>query len=373
MSEEIDVTAIRRFFSFLYRIEWKVAVKTGLAAALSFFLGSGFSSFIGSPETFISGLWTVQAAIVVQQTHLGSTYKSAWMRFLGVLIGCFVGAVFTSLMGSTPLSLGVGVAMTIIFCAMLSIKESIRIATLSTSIVIVLWGLHTESNPWLLAFLRFIESCFGIIIAMFVAHTLWPSGVEQKLRQHMANILQDISQLFLKATIDNTLNETQLQEVRTTSREIRDQIWKIRQLLEDSRLELLNLHSGLEEWKLLILHVERIFEYTRSLSVINKQRLLSIGEEAVYQSYKLMVAECERTMIAIALGLRAGNIVDNFDILNKASKQLEASLIDFRHQKGTRPYNFDDVEEFYVFFHTIRVIGQELIKSTNHISTILSE
>lgn len=284
-----------------------------------------------------------------------------------------MGALCTSLLGSTPLSLGIGVAATIIVCALLSIKESIRIATLSTSIIIVLWGLHGETNPWLLGFLRFVESCFGITIAMFVAHTLWPSGIEQKMRQNVADILQNTSKLFLKVSGENTLDETQLQEVRKTSRDIREQIWKSRQLLEDSRLELLTIHQGLEEWKLLILHIERVFEATRTLSLINKEHLLKLAGEPIHETYKQAVVETERSLLDLALALRSGNPAVDFGNLNTATKKLEDTLIAFRQAKGTRQYNFDEVEEFYVFFHTIRSIDQELIKSTKHLATILSD
>ncbi len=373
MNDDNPENLFGKILSFFRRTEWKVAVKTGIAAAMAFFLGTGFSLLLGSKETFISGLWTVQAAIVVQQTHLGSTYKSAWMRFLGVLIGCFMGALFTSLLGSTPLSLGIGVGVTIILCSILSIKESIRIATLSTAIIIVLWGMHAESSPWALGVLRFIESCFGITVAMFVAHTFWPSGVEQKLRQNVAGTLQNISKEFLMVSGDNALDEGAMGQVRAQSREIRDQFWKNRQLLEDCRLELLTIHLGLEEWKLLLLHLERVFESTRTLSLINKEHLLMIAGEPVYQAYKLVAVECDRTMIALALALRSGNPAIDIDVLLETSKKLEEALIEFRQTKGTRQYNFDEVEEFYVFFYTIRLIAQELIKSGKHISTILSE
>lgn len=373
MNDENQQSLFNRFFSFFKRIEWKVAVKTGIAAALSFFLGSGFSLLLGTPETLISGLWTVQAAIVVQQTHLGSTYKSAWMRFLGVLIGCIMGALFTSLLGSTPLSLGIGVSSTIVICALLSLKDSIRIATLSTSIIIVLWGLHSESNPWMLGLLRFIESCFGITIAMFVAHTLWPAGVESKLRHNMANTLQSISKLFLKTTEDKTFDESELENIRATSRGIRDQFWKNRQLLEDSRLELLSLHQDLEEWKLLMLHVERVFESTRSLAFLNKQHLLTIAGEPVYHAYRSMIAECDKAILVLAMALSSENPHLDLTTLEEASRKLEEALVEFRQTKGTRQYNFDEVEEFYVFFYTIRLIEQELTKSSKHISNILSD
>lgn len=373
MSDENSQSLISRFVAPFHRIEWKVAIKTGVAAALSFFLGAGFNLLLRMPDTLISSLWTVQAAIVVQQTHLGSTYKSAWMRFLGVLIGCFMGALCTSLMGSTPISLGIGVASTIIVCALISIKDSIRIATLSTSIIIVLWGLHGETNPWLLGLLRFIESCFGITIAMFVAHTLWPSGVDAKLRQNMATILQTISKLFIKVTEDKTLDQNEVQQIRFDSRDIRDQFWKNRQLLEDSRLELLSLHQGLEEWKLLMLHVERVFESSRSLAFLDKQHLLTIAGESVYQPYKTTIAECDKAILALALALNTKNPTIDLTTLNDAAKKLEESLIDFRQTKGTRQYNFDEVEDFYAFFRTIRTIAQELIKSAKHITNILSE
>src|SRR5262245_3522074 len=83
----------RWFRKILAATEAKIAIKTGIAASVSLAIGLSYAEVFDRPDIFVSGLWCVMAAIVVMQAHLGGTYRAAWVRFLGVLIGSIAGAV----------------------------------------------------------------------------------------------------------------------------------------------------------------------------------------------------------------------------------------------------------------------------------------
>src|SRR5262245_31373387 len=103
----------------LHNTEAKLAFKMALAASIRLVLGLAFARFFDRPDTLVSGLWSVMASIVVLQAFLGGTYKAAWARFLGVVIGSTAGAILVNALGADAVSLGISVFITIICCALL--------------------------------------------------------------------------------------------------------------------------------------------------------------------------------------------------------------------------------------------------------------
>jgi uncharacterized membrane protein YgaE (UPF0421/DUF939 family) len=169
----------KAFTQWLGRIDWKMAIRTGIVATLGLVIGTAATHLTNRPDRLASGLWTTLTAVVVLQAYIGGTYAASWNRFLGVLIGSFTGGLLTSYFGSGPLQLGFGVAFTVLLCGVLNLKESYRIASVSFAVVCVLWGFSTGINPWEFSLYRFIDSCVGIALAVIVAHTVFPFQVSQ--------------------------------------------------------------------------------------------------------------------------------------------------------------------------------------------------
>jgi uncharacterized membrane protein YgaE (UPF0421/DUF939 family) len=363
----VKLASIPALFS---SIEGKVAVKTSLAAAISLFLGSLISHLMERSDVFISGLWTVQAAIVVQQAHLGSTYRTAWMRFLGAVIGCFFGGLMATLLGSTPLSLAIAIFSTIVLCSLVSIKDSIRIACLSVAIVMVLQGLHPATSPWVFSFYRFLDSCVGIAIAIVIAHTLWPARVDAKIGQSLSSTLQNLSRLFNIASTLSELTSDQIKDFRSTASETHELFWKNQQILEDSRLELLTKHTGLENWKLLFSRLEEIYESIFSLSKVYRRNLSIMIDPGIEEQFRKITTESDRTLLQYALVLQGAGTMPDLTELKATVKTLDVELLRYRETKATRAYHLTDVEGFFVFFYTLKAIAEELDRCYQDIASL---
>ncbi|MFV0339143.1 MAG: FUSC family protein [Parachlamydiaceae bacterium] len=363
----MKISSIPTLFS---SIEGKVAVKTSLAAAISLFLGTMLSHFAERSDVFISGLWTVQAAIVVQQAHLGSTYRTAWMRFLGAIIGCFFGGLMATLLGSTPLSLGIAIFSTVVLCSFASLKDSIRIACLSVAIVMVLQGIHPTTSPWVFSIHRFLDSCVGILIAIVIAHTLWPARVDAKIGQSLSSTLQNLSRLFNIASTLNELSSDQIKDFRTTASDTHELFWKNRQILEDSRLELLTKHSGLENWKLLFVRLEEIYESIFSLSKVYRKNLSLMIDPGIEEQFRKITTESDRVLLQYALVLQGAGAMPDLTELQAAIKNLDTELLRYRETKATRAYHFPDVEGFFVFFYTLKAVAEEIERSNQDIASL---
>jgi uncharacterized membrane protein YgaE (UPF0421/DUF939 family) len=145
-------------------------VKTGLAAALSFYL----ARFLNLPESY----WAAISAIIVMYSDVSRTRKASGFRLVGTAIGVTMGAAFAALFGQSILAFGVAVALTVLLCALLGFAEAARLAGVAVAIVMLA---SNQGNPWMTALHRFLEVSFGIMIAVVVSTLIWPARTSKPL------------------------------------------------------------------------------------------------------------------------------------------------------------------------------------------------
>ena len=290
----------------LSRVEWKTAIKTGLAAGISLFLALVLTKWLHRPDGVVSGLWALFAALVVQQTHLGSTYRTAWMRLLGVMLGCFMGGLFTTFFGSNPLSVAVSIFLTMVLCSLFYLKDSTRIACLSVAAVMVLWGLKPDVSPWTFAYYRFIDSCLGVGVAVAIAHTLWPAKVSAKIGSSVAATFRALDALYQLGAKSHPLSDGEKETFHAQSHKIYELLWANRKIIEDSKLELLSKFSSLEDWKLLYFHLDLTFEGIAALKRVAKGRLSQLMDGELQSTCDKLKAETHAAFELLASTLETG-------------------------------------------------------------------
>jgi len=354
-------------------LEVRVAIKIGLAASISLYTGVGFAALYDRPDYLLSGSWCVLSTFAVLQAHLGGTYRAAWVRILGVLIGSIMGGVFTGLFGSNGISLGVSIAFTVLILSLLQLKDSVRIACMSLSIVMILWGLHPSMSPWKFSLYRFVDSALGILIAVFVAHVIWPSQATERLRANIARTIRAIHRLF-KLELSPKQDSKQLDRIRKKlTREILQLLSEAQQFLKECELELLTKSRSLEKWSVLIEHLESIFRSTTKLRTFQEYNLSKILDSQLYSRMSEITQASMITMTDLGERLRRKESEKGSADLLLSLQNLEEELNRFRLTRTTRKFERKDVEHFFVFFYNLRSITEELLKLENKISELNKE
>lgn len=359
--------ASRLWKGFLRHTEAKLAFKIGLGSSLSLILGLSFAKFFDRPDTLVSGLWCVLAAIVVMQANLGGTYLSAGIRFLGVVVGSIAGGIFINILGNDPLSLGISVFCTIIICALLNLKDSFRIAALSTAIIIIMGSQHPMINPWIFGLYRFLDSCIGIIVALFVSRFIFPAKAIEGIKQNLAKILNLLGRYYLVTTrfeVDAALN--------LTTHEFFEEIDDLLQENKDNRkaaeLELLDQQPKMQYWTLLSESIEEIFETINSLNYVNKETVAKIFDDNLAICVQNLIDKTNVALKTIEKMILEVSSTGNLDTLKTAIDEMSEELIRFRETRKTRKFNIEDVENFYFYFYSLRSIGNDTIKMSRQIS-----
>lgn len=372
--QEVKPRKRSRFVCWIKKIliatEAKMAFKTGLAASISLVIGLSFAQIFDRPDVLVSGLWCVLAAIVVMQAHLGGTYKAAWMRFFGVLIGSIAGATLINFMGSGPISLGISVFLTIVLCSLINIKDSFRIAALSTALIVITGGLKPEINPWLFGFFRFVDSCIGIVVAVAVARLLWPEKAIENIRKNISKTLNLLSKYFhlaveLEPEIPgHTANSFSLfGEIISLLDENRD-------YRKEAEAELSDNTALREHWTLITDQLETTFDSVDSLKNVHKETISKILDDALAAELSNFINQIDNAFESLEKMMSAESTDSNLSGLNESIQNLNTELLRFRATRTTRKFNIEDVESFFVFFYSLRSIGEALIKMESQMKTL---
>lgn len=187
----------RSISAFFKKTELKWALKTGIAAGLAFFLGGWLSTqlYEPGPTKLISGLWSGIAAIFVSQARIGGSFRAGWNRLFGTVIGAGLGALFAILFGVNAISLGFGIALSIMAVSFFNLRAAAGLTAVALMLVMVLWKLNPATEPWLFAFYRLVDATLGIFIAFLVAMLIWPERASKKLHNNMSQILSELHRL----------------------------------------------------------------------------------------------------------------------------------------------------------------------------------
>lgn len=377
MHENIEKFTLRRpsvIRAFFQRIEIKLALKTGIAAGLSLLAGLSLSNFIERPDSIVSALWCVMTAIVVLQARLGGTYIAAWQRFLGVLVGTVLGGFFTSIIEKAIqveeviINLSLAAFFTILICSILNIKESFRIASMSTAVVVVMAGLHPEINPWIFSLYRFIDSCIGIVVAITVAHVLWPEKATENLKKDLGKATGLINRYYSLAIDQQITQEAHTKNADNLFTEIEELLFNCRNILGESKLEVPNQPEHADQWTLVLSRLETIFETVITMHHVHTGVLDKMFDDSLAHQVSDVVEKTDLAFQDIVNLLDSQKASTHMPPLTAALNSLSQEMTRFRATRTTRKFSLEDVENFYVFFHSLRSIGEELIKLDDHLT-----
>lgn len=372
IDELLKHDAVSRWTSMRDRVDTKVATKIAVAGALGWTLGLVATHLTDRPDSLVSGMWCAVTAMVVLQASLGGTYKAGWARFLGVIIGSILGGFWTSMLGSNPISLGISVFFTVIICSIINIKDSIRIACLSVSIVLILWGLRPTVSPWVFAFYRVMDSCIGITVAMGVAHFLWPFQATHKLRSNLSDILLYIRQIYQLVTNLELGEQSVEEEYIQLRKEIDPLIQENIAFLDEAKLELLMRPERLNEWVLLHDQARQLLREVVALKPVYR-RPKKILDTNLLNRLSTLIEQTQLALQKLSQALSSRQPVKSLGELVQAQEMLNDDLARFRSTHTTRKFNLQDVESFFVFFYSLNAIAKEIQNIAKSIDLLSSQ
>lgn len=346
----------RKLRDFFTRIDFKIAAKIALTALISLYLWLELDHYLKYPEMLTPGIWCVVASIVVLQTNIGGTYKAIWNQFVGVLIGSFLGALFAVEFGARTEMIALAVFLTIIFCSILGIPESYRIASISVVFIMIPLKLHPAISPWGYSLMRFLETCLGFLVAVIVSHLLWPSQSTTKLRLNLADTTILLRQYFEHLLISKDSPKRNLQIIENLTEEIDLSLAQSSKTLEESKMELLLRFAPVEVWVNLLHCQGGLWESLKELQNVFKSSLDEVFDDDLKKLIHQMIETTDLAFIEIAHLLKRGKSTFDFNRLDDLLIDLEENMARFRSTHTLKKYHLDVVEDYFVFLYQFKQI-----------------
>lgn len=343
------------------RAEVTMAAKMGIAASLSFLIGHWFYELIEHPSTFVSGLWCVMASIVVMQSRLGGTYKAVWSRFLGILVGSVAGGLFITTMGEGAISICIGVFFTVALCSLLNLADSIRIAGLSTALIIVSAMARPGVDPWDFAFFRFIDSCIGLVVALCVSYFLWPEKATENMRKLSERILGLLGKFYQRSTTLD-IKDSEVKTVPVIHLDIEEMLALNRTYCEESEMEIFDKNLPLNQWKKFIAELENLYELMVSIERVHKDAVSMIIDDDLSNAIEKVIVNSDIVLQNVEKMISTPPLKPQEHTLKNSLDVLSQELTRFRSTHATRKFNIEHVESYFVFFYSLKAIGEELLK-----------
>ncbi len=349
---------IKKIKEKIVRLDIKMAIKVTVAALLSLYACFLVDSYFKHPSYLAPGLWCIISAVVVLQASIGGVYQAIWIRFIGIIIGSVVGVIVTLLFGADVLALGLAFFITILLCSLLKIPDSYGMASLSVAIIMIPWKMHPTVGPWVDAFFRFLDTCIGLIIAIFVSYLFWPSRALTKMRLNMAEMFNLYRHFFKSLLVSDSSLHKRHQFLPSLIEEVDQAFSENRKILQELRVELFVHFTSVELWLDLINCEKRLWQSLRSIYGVFSPTLEKLFDPELLKHIQRIIEVVDFALKETSVKLKEGHTKFDFNILNKFQSSLNQEMIRFRATHTTNRYSLDVVEDYFVFlYHLKQMMG----------------
>lgn len=144
---------------------------------------SGVSVFlcvIISPILHInSSFYAVIAAIITSQTDVLQSFKVGRNRIHGTFIGVLIGILFAVYFRGNPIFCGLGVSLIIYICDKVWGTPATNVAGIA--FIAIMLNIRPNDTPFEYGLYRFIDTTFGVIVAVLTSYLLFHNPFLKKL------------------------------------------------------------------------------------------------------------------------------------------------------------------------------------------------
>jgi hypothetical protein len=161
--------------------------------------------------------------------------------------------------------------------------------------------------------------------------------------------------------------EAHIQTADKLFTEIEGLLFDCRNSLGESKLELPSQPEHGDQWSLVLSRLENIFETAITIRYVHTDVLEKMFDDNLAHQISNVVEKTDLAFQETVKMIDSEKASGNMSNLTAALNSLTEEMTRFRATRTTRKFNLEDVENFYVFFHSLRSIGEELIKLEDHL------
>jgi uncharacterized membrane protein YccC len=213
------------------------------------------------------------------------------------------------------------------------------------------------SWPWTTALERFIEVALGIIVALIVAKTLWPSHARQQLRKDMQQAFIALSNLF-RAIVER-YRHNQMQSVDGLMSEVRDRMLRLHDLRQQAAYEPDEVQLSDEMIGATVAHLRLVRQSIDGLELSTRGGLNSSLQDDLEPELEQLLNQISITFEQLTNKLLLLNKTFDPEPLMQSSEALNKKISSLAIPKVSPDNQFADLH-FYSFLASLRSLAVEL-------------
>jgi uncharacterized membrane protein YgaE (UPF0421/DUF939 family) len=325
----------------------KVGVAVGLTLAFVNFTQLSF------------GYYAVIAVVVAMQPTLGKSIDAGRQRVICTGIGAIVAIVIVNAFGSNPLSVGLGVGLTILLCSHFGFNQGYKVGCFLVAISIMVHGAEPDSYIWR----RFLMTFLGCIIALIFSLVIWPETASQKLDQGIAQTFAKLGTLYETIVshylqgLDSTTTTAQL------SQEIRKSIQAHLTLQAETKLEAVNdfkASKTQQRLNFLISYERTLFSNILSLQLAAGQGDSAGLSQPLREELQTLVRSTVLAFNDFATAVGSQSSQRQLQELLVMFARIEQRIKQLRITRANLKYSVNERIHFYGFLLTMKEIAEDL-------------
>ena len=328
-------------------VSLKQAVKTAIAGLLALWITSLFHL----PQ----GYWAAISALIVMQSNVGATVTASRTRLAGTAVGAIVGGLFVVLFGANMLGFALAVAIAFLACDLLRLADSQRLATVTVAIIMLI---SANASAWVIALHRFSEVALGIVVALLVSLTVWPSHARSSVRQGLADTLGKLALLF-RAILRCYRGQEDL-TAETLKVDVSAAIQQNANLLQNALEEAFGPIKERETLALLVRQVERIFHGIETLDFAVRDSASDSYVRTFETGLEQLEAGITGALESIAKSIGTGKGNPEWPDLGAIMASLDLQAAESRKTGAPNRHPLDEILRFYFLLFTCRNLIDEL-------------
>lgn len=286
---------------------------------------------------------------------MGATIKASFGRLVATALGAIVAATYIALMGNSYLSVAAAITLAVLLCASRRIRDSYRLA--GATVVSIMFSTKFQS-PWATAQERFIEVALGILVALIVAKTLWPSNARQHLRKEIQQGFIRLSALF-RAVIERyrhhatpSIDEL-VKAIRDSARQVHDLRQHVFYEPDESQFSNEMIDAAILHMRLARQSIDGLELSTRDSSSNTFQGNFDPELEQLLKQTSIAFEQLTSKMLAPDKSFDSATLMQCVEALDKKIAAIAISAT-------SADYQIADVLHFHSFLVSLRSLAVEL-------------
>lgn len=334
---------------------FKQSLRTGVAALLCLYT----TKYLGLSQ----GYWAAVSSIIVLQSHMGATIKASGGRLAATAIGAIVGAVLAAIEGNSYLSVAIAITLAVLCCTPQRLRDGYRLA--GATVVSIMLGTKFQS-PWGTALERFLEVSVGIVVALIVSKTLWPSHARQQLRKEIQEAFSELYSVY-KAVIERYQRKTE-QPLDELLSKVRQSVRRIHDIRQQAKYEPDGLQFPNELISPVVGHMRLVRQAVDGMELATRSSTNDTFQKLAEPEFECLLNKTSRNFETIATRLWSLEEPLDSAAANETVAALDAKVASVAQSGASSGYPIAEIQRFDSFLVSLRSLVDELVLTSEQVT-----